>query len=109
MIDVDVQPNYVRVCVKDNIFQLGLNDEVNIEASTSQRSIVTGNLLITMPKLNYKEVLPVKVQSKQEDRTKKRELSSVVDHKNIVKINDGTSDKIAKNENINYDDMPELI
>ncbi|XP_063706094.1 protein tilB [Culicoides brevitarsis] len=101
LIDVDVQPNYVRASVKGKVFQLSLRDEVNIAASTSQRSMITGHLLITMPKLNFKEVLPVK----KAEKTEKRELATV-DYKNIVKNADKM--KITP-EPVNYDDMPELI
>lgn len=51
--EVDVQPNYVRVTIKNKIFQMSLHDEVKITESTSQRSLITGHLLIIMPKLNY--------------------------------------------------------
>ena len=53
LIDVDVQPNYVRVEIKKKIFQLALQQEVNLDASTSQRSQTTGQLLIIMPKLSF--------------------------------------------------------
>lgn len=51
LIDVDVQPNYVRATIKEKIFQLSLSEEVNVSESTSKRSQTTGHLLITMPKL----------------------------------------------------------
>lgn len=52
LIDVDVQPKFVRVTVKQKTFQLALNDEIRMDASTSKRSQTTGHLLITMPKLS---------------------------------------------------------
>lgn len=52
LIDVDVQPNHVRIIVKQRIFQLALNDEVRLDAATSKRSQTTGHLLVTMPKLS---------------------------------------------------------
>lgn len=45
--------------MKGKIFQIALRDEIKIEQSTSQRSMTTGHLLITMPKLNYKA--PIRV------------------------------------------------
>lgn len=51
-VDVDVQPNYVRATIKNNIFQLHLPEEVDTTNSTAQRSKTTGRLLITMPKAN---------------------------------------------------------
>ncbi|KAM9322281.1 dynein axonemal assembly factor 11 [Pholidichthys leucotaenia] len=50
LLDVDVQPWYVRVSVKGKIFQLVLPAEVKPDSSTAQRSQTTGNLLLTMPR-----------------------------------------------------------
>lgn len=50
LIDVDVQPNYVRVIVRGKIFQIHLPEEVNTTNSTAQRSQITGHLVIKMPK-----------------------------------------------------------
>lgn len=50
-IDIDLQPTYIRVTVKGKIFQLALRDEVSIEKSSSKRAAITGQLLITMPKV----------------------------------------------------------
>lgn len=53
LIDVDVQPNYVRVTIKQKIFQMALNEEVRTSGATSKRSQISGHLLITMPKLSF--------------------------------------------------------
>ncbi|XP_055711540.1 protein tilB [Phlebotomus papatasi] len=53
-LSVDVQPNYVRVGVKKKIFQLALDEEVKCEESVTQRSEITGHLLVKMPKLHGK-------------------------------------------------------
>eukprot|EP01018_Ginkgo_biloba_P028941 Gb_15998 [translate_table: standard] len=50
LIDIDVQPSWVRVLVKGKLLQLQLPEEVKTEASSAQRSTITGHLLITMPK-----------------------------------------------------------
>uniref|UniRef100_A0A3B1IVU2 Leucine-rich repeat-containing protein 6 n=1 Tax=Astyanax mexicanus TaxID=7994 RepID=A0A3B1IVU2_ASTMX len=50
LLDVDVQPTYVRVSVKGKVFQLVLDAEVKPDSSTAQRSQTTGHLLLTMPK-----------------------------------------------------------
>lgn len=55
LIDVDVQPIFVRVTVKGKIFQMALNEEVRTSDATSKRSQTTGHLLITMPKLSFDE------------------------------------------------------
>lgn len=52
LLDIDVQPNYVRVTIKGKIFQLHLPEEVNTTDSTAQRSQITGRLMVTMPKAN---------------------------------------------------------
>ncbi|XP_076838258.1 dynein axonemal assembly factor 11 isoform X2 [Brachyhypopomus gauderio] len=50
LLDLDVQPSYVRVTVKGKVFQLVLPDEVKPDSSSAQRSQTTGHLLVTMPK-----------------------------------------------------------
>lgn len=52
LIDVDVQPHYVRVTIRGKLFQLHLPEEVDTTNSTAQRSQITGHLVITMPKSN---------------------------------------------------------
>ncbi|XP_026885891.2 protein tilB homolog [Electrophorus electricus] len=51
LLDLDIQPTYVRVTVKGKVFQLVLPDEVKPDSSTAQRSQTTGHLLLTMPKV----------------------------------------------------------
>jgi len=52
LINVDVQPNYVRVTLKGKSLQLALSEEVMPDASTAQRSQTTGYLVLKMPKVN---------------------------------------------------------
>lgn len=52
LIDIDVQPNYVRVTLKGKSLQISFNEDVKPDASTAKRSQTTGHLVITMPKLN---------------------------------------------------------
>lgn len=49
--DVDVQPTYVRITIKDKILQLTLPSEVATDRSLAQRNTTTGHLLVTMPRL----------------------------------------------------------
>ncbi|KAG8201655.1 hypothetical protein JTE90_012721 [Oedothorax gibbosus] len=51
-LEADVQPNYVRIRIKDKYFQLSLPEEVHPDQSTTCRSQTTGHLLVTMPKAN---------------------------------------------------------
>ncbi|XP_050796988.1 dynein axonemal assembly factor 11 isoform X1 [Gopherus flavomarginatus] len=51
LIDVDVQPTYLRIMVKDKPFQLVLPAEVKPDSSSAKRSQTTGHLVISMPKV----------------------------------------------------------
>ncbi|XP_069455974.1 dynein axonemal assembly factor 11 isoform X2 [Ovis canadensis] len=51
LIDVDVQPTYVRVMVKGKPFQLVLPAEVKPDSSFAKRSQTTGHLVVCMPKV----------------------------------------------------------
>lgn len=51
LIDVDIQPWYVRVTIKGKILQLVMLAEVSPDRSTAQRSQTTGHLVLTLPKL----------------------------------------------------------
>jgi len=58
LLDMDVQPNYIRITVKkpekhDKYIQVPLPEEVRVDNSEAQRSQVTGELVITCPKLHY--------------------------------------------------------
>ncbi|CAL8462504.1 g2037 [Coccomyxa elongata] len=50
LIKADVQPLYVRLLIKGHLLHLVLPVEVKPGASAAQRSAITGNLLLTMPK-----------------------------------------------------------
>lgn len=51
LLEVDIQPTYVKVLIKGKIFQIVFPEEINIESSTAQRSQTTGHLVLTMPKV----------------------------------------------------------
>lgn len=51
LLEVDVQPTYVRVTIKGQPLQLTLPAEVLSDRATAQRSIASGDLVITMPKV----------------------------------------------------------
>ncbi|KAJ8729315.1 hypothetical protein PYW08_000896 [Mythimna loreyi] len=75
LVDVDVQPNYVRVMIKGKIFQLHLPIEVDTTNSTAKRSQITGHLLVTMPKCNA--VIKKPTKPKQDN---KKEAQLVCEH-----------------------------
>lgn len=52
LINIDVQPTYVRVTLKGKSLQLALSEEVKPDSSTAKRSQTTGYLVITMPKVH---------------------------------------------------------
>jgi len=54
-IQVDLNPQYVRVIVKDKVTQLKFNYEVIVEKSVIQRSTTTGHLVIKCPILGYEK------------------------------------------------------
>mmetsp|Transcript_12403 Transcript_12403/g.30089 ORF Transcript_12403/g.30089 Transcript_12403/m.30089 type:complete len:466 (-) Transcript_12403:147-1544(-) len=57
LIDVDVNPWYVRVICKEKLTQLKLPEEVNVCETSVQRSRVTGFLKIKMPKASAEKAL----------------------------------------------------
>mmetsp|Transcript_4340 Transcript_4340/g.7231 ORF Transcript_4340/g.7231 Transcript_4340/m.7231 type:complete len:422 (-) Transcript_4340:36-1301(-) len=63
-LDVDVNPSYVRVVVKEKVTQLKLPAEVSTDASKVQRSRTTGCLRIEMPMVN-----PAPVRQSTKDQT----------------------------------------
>ncbi|NWS70350.1 TILB protein, partial [Crotophaga sulcirostris] len=50
LLDIDVQPTYIRVLVKGKPFQLVLPEEVKPDCSSAKRSQTTGHLVVSMPK-----------------------------------------------------------
>lgn len=50
LIDVDVNPTWVRVTVKDKILQLLLDEEVKVDGVLCERSKASGHLVVTMLK-----------------------------------------------------------
>lgn len=47
-----VEAKYVRVKIKEKLFQITLLEEVSPDKSVAQRSQTTGHLVITMPKVS---------------------------------------------------------
>ncbi|NWR62228.1 TILB protein, partial [Bucorvus abyssinicus] len=58
LLEVDIQPTYIRVLVKGKPFQLVLPEEVKPDSSSAKRSETTGHLVVSMPKA--KEVILAK-------------------------------------------------
>lgn len=70
LLSVDVETNFIRVLIKQQIFQLALQEDIRINESSSKRSQITGHLVIRMPKLNYDEIV-VKERLRRENKADK--------------------------------------
>ncbi|XP_075225768.1 touch insensitive larva B [Lycorma delicatula] len=55
-VDIDVQPTYVKVMIKQKVFQLVLDEEIKTDECSAQRSKTTGHLVIKMPKVKVKKI-----------------------------------------------------
>ncbi|XP_036367229.1 radial spoke head 10 homolog B-like isoform X2 [Octopus sinensis] len=93
LIDVDVQPLYVRATIKGKIFQLSLNEEVNPDRSTAKRSQTTGHLLITMPKMkpiikptNRKNKRQEKKNEEPKPKTERAQVERLEVGENLTKV-----------------------
>ncbi|XP_054006865.1 dynein axonemal assembly factor 11-like [Hylaeus anthracinus] len=69
-VDVDVQPEYVRVTIKGKILQLTLPCEVSVDNSTARRNTTNGKLVITMPRLKPLPVIKARVTNSNENLSK---------------------------------------
>lgn len=52
LIQVNVNPTYISVRIKGKLTQLRLDEEVYSDKSIIKRSEITGELVVTMPKVN---------------------------------------------------------
>ncbi|XP_073941961.1 touch insensitive larva B [Choristoneura fumiferana] len=84
LIDVDVQPNYVRALIKEKIFQLHLPEEVDTTNSTAQRSQITGHLVVTMPKVN------VIIKPQRALETEKEKKAQLYTEHHVSECNEGS-------------------
>jgi protein TilB len=66
LIELDVQTNYIKLVIKNKIFQLALPEEVKPDDSFAQRSQNTGHLVVTMPKYEQGGIIEFWQGSKQE-------------------------------------------
>ena len=97
LIDVDVQPEYVRVKIKDKFFQLVLMEEVSPDRSTAQRSQISGHLVVSMPKVKniIKKIPILKKPTEKAQKGNHIEMES--------------STKETKNDNISMSDLFNII
>ncbi|XP_054985486.1 dynein axonemal assembly factor 11 isoform X1 [Sorex araneus] len=130
LIDVDVQPTYVRVMVKGKPFQLVLPAEVKPDSSSAKRSQTTGHLIVCMPKVGEiiargqqasKSVKSKLDSSREQTNTRHRKIEklevdpskhSFPDVTNIVQENKYTARRVPKitpnEEDPSFEDNPEV-
>ncbi|CAF3359398.1 unnamed protein product [Rotaria socialis] len=119
LVDVDVQPLYVRVTIKGKILQLVLPEEVNTIQSVAERSKISGHLVIKIPKLKQSNI---KMETKARIENNKpstqstylelgKDPSATVDYTQIVNQNKKKSQKERENSADFIDDLdvPPLI
>ncbi|CAF3727515.1 unnamed protein product [Rotaria sordida] len=75
LIDVDVQPTYVRATIKGKILQLVLSEEVNTTLSAAERSKTTGHLVIKMPKIKESNT-PIETKPQVENKIENKKTST---------------------------------
>eukprot|EP00949_MAST-11_sp_MAST-11-sp1_P003825 g3825.t1 len=73
LIDVDVQPTYVSVIVKNKTLRLSLPEEVKPDKGKAERSQTTGHLKLTLPKLDTsRSVVAYRAQQKAKEEEEER-------------------------------------
>jgi protein TilB len=104
LIDIDSQPTYIRLSINDKPFQIVWRNEVKPDDGTAQRSKVTGEMLIKIPKLypskeKQKKTAPVKPKKLLEPEPEKETSRQFVDYRNIVKeAEQAMKEKIARKQ-----------
>lgn len=91
LIEVDVQPIFVKIVIKGKLFQFVLPEEVATDRSIAQRSQTTGHLVICMPKANFKVARKVvekvkKAQFLEVGKPEKIDFGSIVSETNYSEI-----------------------
>ncbi|XP_056635238.1 dynein axonemal assembly factor 11-like [Diorhabda sublineata] len=87
LIDVDLQPIYVKITIKDKVFQIVFPEEVLVERSVAQRSQTTGHLVLNLLKANYKEPECANKEEKiEKTSTKYLEVEGIKDDMDFSKI-----------------------
>ena len=73
LIDVDLNPLYVRFSIKEKITQLKLPEEIEVDKSKVERSTTTGSLLVTWPTVR-KRLRNTKEYKEQKEEYRKKKL-----------------------------------
>ncbi|XP_022244078.1 protein tilB homolog [Limulus polyphemus] len=101
LIDIDIQPHYVRVKIRGKVFQLVLQEEVRPGASIAQRSQTTGHLLLTMPKVKKNEEIRLapSIKHKNSSWNRTREKSNL-SMKSCPSNSTSTNEKLEVTEDL---------
>ncbi|ENN71629.1 hypothetical protein D910_12525 [Dendroctonus ponderosae] len=111
LIDVDLQPIYVKITIKGKVFQMVFPEEVHVEKSTALRSQTTGHLVLKLPKFNYKA--PITAKQPNQASAKKPEETNVkkTEFLDVHQSEDMDFSKIVENyrkPKTKLDDNPEV-
>ncbi|CAG5111361.1 Oidioi.mRNA.OKI2018_I69.chr2.g5677.t1.cds [Oikopleura dioica] len=102
LIDIDSQPTYIRLSINGKPFQIVWKEEVKPDDGTAQRSKITGELLIKIPKLNPGKENPKEKKEasrKTLEPESQKEEKKTVDYRNIVKeAEQGKKEQLKKKE-----------
>lgn len=77
-IDVDLNPTYVRICVKGKVLQLTFPCEIVVHDSEAKRSQTTGSLQLVMPKLKNSLIPYFYFKDEKEQLVKKGKKQEIV-------------------------------
>lgn len=99
LIDVDVQTKYVRVTIKEKIFQVVLFQEISPDASTARRSETTGHLVLTLPHLK-----PILTGKEGEELPKKNNQSENVKNGKNICEEEENGKRLPKEEKLEVDE-----
>ena len=84
-IDVDLNPTYVRICIKKKVLQLTFPCEIIVDESQAKRSQTTGSLQLIMPKFK-KTIVPYfylkEELEEQKEKEKRQGMKKVEEKKN---------------------------
>lgn len=79
LVNVDLNPNYIRLEIKGKVTQLKFEEDILVDKSKVQRSTTTGSLLLTMPKASITEVESknLRLRQLQDERKNEEKLRKV--------------------------------
>ena len=106
LLELDVQPTYLRATIRGRIFQLRFLEEVSPDSGQAQRSQTTGHLVLTLPRAQG--IVTTKKPSQS-----KRVTAPQLEQNEVLDVNDKKENnmdfsKIVAHPEDALDDLPEL-